>query len=118
MPMEESRFVKIETRLDSLENKVELDERRLDTHSDEFEEIYKIIGGLDKDFALLTQKMENTLENTKDIKQEIREIRKIRDDDHLQAPIENVNKFRDQVISFIVSILLAYLIFQLFPMLK
>lgn len=114
----DERIVRAETKIDNLEERIELNEKRLDCHGREIDELNKIVNTMDKDLALLTQTSNNTLDNTRDIKEEIKAIRQLRDKDHLEKPVSTFTKRQEQIISIIIGALATYLLYQALPFLN
>ena len=71
----EQRVSKLETEVINLDKRLSANERRLDIHGEEIDGINKVVGNLEKNMALLNLTVDNVLENTKEIKGDIKEIK-------------------------------------------
>ena len=58
------------------------------------------------------------LNDTKEIKGDIKEIKKNREEDHFVRPIEKSEKLRNQIFGVVIGILVSGFVVYLFPMLN
>ena len=100
----EERVSKLETEVINLDKRLSANERRIDNHDEEIDEIGKVVGSLEKNMALLNLTVDNVLENTKEIKGDIKEIRKLREDDHVNKP----EMKRDKIIGYLLSGIIGF----------
>ena len=77
----EERVSRLETEVINLDKRLCANERRLDIHGEEIDGINKVVGTLEKNMALLNLTVDTVLDNTKEIKGDIKEIRKLREDE-------------------------------------
>ena len=95
----EERVSKLEIEVINLDKRLCTNEKRLDIHGKEIDEIYQSVGILEKNMALLNLTVETVLDNTKEIKEDIKEMRKLREDDHINKP----EMKRDRLIGYFLS---------------
>ena len=111
----EERVSKLETEVINLDKRLCANERRLDIHGEEIDEIGKNVGSLEKNMALLNLTVDNVLENTKEIKGDIKEIRKLREDDHVNKPEMKRDKFIGYFMSGVIGFFLMAFLGFVFP---
>ena len=95
----EERVSKLETEVINLDKRLCTNEKRIESYDKEIDGINKIVSTLEKDMALLNLTVDNVLDNTKEIKGDIKEIRKLREDDHVNKP----EMKRDRLIGYFMS---------------
>lgn len=100
----EERVSKLETEVINLDKRLCTNERRIDSHGEEIDGINKVVGTLEKNMALLNLTVDTVLDNTKEIKGDIKEIRKLREDDHINKP----EMKRDKLIGYFMSGLIGF----------
>lgn len=102
------------------------DIKKLDTrvtkHGTEIDEQRKLNADLDKRFTVMEHVQQTTLDNTKEIKQDVRELMKTRDDDHAHKPLAESRADKRQVrMAVITAVILAFVNFimlVIFPFLS
>lgn len=131
-----AELVKINTKIEHLESQDEVQNKRLSAHGRELDELNSSFNDMKTDMALLKQTNENILDNTKDIKydvktfrndleklsknhtEEITNIKEVRDRDHLHEPKQKIDKYRDYLITMTLGAFLMYILYQIAPFLK
>ena len=114
----EERVSKLEAEVVNIDKRLCKNEKRLDIHGKEIDEINKDFGTLEKDRALLNLTVEHVLANTKEIKVDLEELRKLREDDHYIKPLVRNEKLKSQMIGVIIGILVAAFLSFLFPQIR
>ena len=100
----EQRVSKLETEVINLDKRLCNNEKRLDSHGQDIDGINKVVNALEKNMALLNLTVDTVLDNTKEIKGDIKEIRKLREDDHINKP----EMKRDKLIGYFMSGLIGF----------
>lgn len=100
----EERVSKLETEVINFDKRLCNTEKRLDDHGQEIDGINKVVNTLEKNMALLNLTVDTVLDNTKEIKGDIKEIRKLREDDHINKP----EMKRDKVIGYFLSGIIGF----------
>lgn len=100
----EERVSRLETEVINLDKRLSANEKRIDSQGEEIDCINKVVGNLEKNMALLNLTVENVLENTNEIKGDIKEIRKLREDDHINKP----ELKRDRLIGYFLSGIIGF----------
>ena len=111
----EERVSKLETEVINLDKRLCANERRLDIHGEEIDGINKVVGNLEKNMALLNLTVETVLDNTKEIKGDIKEIRKLREDDHINKPEMKRDKLIGYFLSGVIGFFLMAFLGFIFP---
>ena len=111
----EERVSKLETEVINLDKRLCTNEKRIESYGKEIDGINKIVSTLEKDMALLNLTVENVLDNTKEIKGDIKEIRKIREDDHINKPEMKRDKLIGYFMSGVVGFFLMAFLGFIFP---
>ena len=111
----EERVSKLETEVINFDKRLCNTEKRLDGHGQEIDGINKVVNTLEKNMALLNLTVDTVLDNTKEIKGDIKEIRKLREDDHYIKPLDKNEKLKSQIVGVIIGILIAAFFAFLFP---
>ena len=111
----EERVSKLETEVINFDKRLCNTEKRLDSHGQEIDGINKVVNTLEKNMALLNLTVDTVLDNTKEIKTDLKEIRKLREDDHYIKPLDKNEKLKSQIVGVIIGILIAAFFTLLFP---
>ena len=111
----EERVSRLETEVINLDKRVSANVRRIDNHDEEIDDIGKTVGSLEKNMALLNLTVENVLDNTKEIKGDIKEIRKLREDDHVNKPELKRDKLIGYFLSGVIGFFLMAFLGFIFP---
>lgn len=86
--------------------------------NEKLDEVEKRMYSAESNIQLLKTKLDDIQIDTKDIRADIKEIRRLREDDHFQKPLENIDKLKFQIIGVLIGILLSAFLMFLFPNLK
>lgn len=116
--MDEPRIVRVEARIDNVEERLDKNEKAIDKHSQEIEELNQSVINIEKDLLLLQQTTNNTLDNTRDIKVEVKELRRLRDEDHLYKPKAELDKTKSQIVAIFIGAIVTFLLYEVLPVLK
>ena len=116
--MDEPRIVRVEARIDSVEERLCKNEKAIDKHTEEIAELNQSVISIEKDLLLLQQTTNNTLDNTRDIKGELKELRKLRDEDHLYKPKAELDRTKSQIMAIFIGAIVTFLLYEVLPFLK
>ena len=111
----EQRVSKLETEVINLDKRLCVNEKRLDSHGQDIDGINKVVSALEKNMALLNLTVDTVLDNTKEIKGDIKEIRKLREDDHYIKPEVKRDKLIGYFMSGVIGFFLMAFLGFIFP---
>ena len=111
----EERVSKIEAEVVNLGKRLCNTDKRLDNHGKEIDGINKVVSTLEKNMALLNLTVDTVLDNTKEIKEDIKELRKLREDDHINKPEMKRDKLMGYFMSGVIGFFLMAFLRFIFP---
>lgn len=108
--------------MDELNNKVTKLESVVDTHDDnirelcvKIEEIEKNYDTIDRRLIVVEQNISNINANTMEIKSDLRDLIRKREEDHYIKPIQKSEAYKDKVVMAIVSSIIAFMLGIILP---
>ena len=111
----EERVARIETDMESIKAKCTVHEKRLDKHGEEIDSLADNMGKLNLRLELIQQSSQYTADNVKEIKEDIKDLKKFRESDHYIEPLAEKKRITTQVITLVVAFLVGLLLKTLFP---
>jgi uncharacterized coiled-coil DUF342 family protein len=108
--------------MDDINNKVTKLESIVDTHDDniremcvKIEEIEKNYDTIDRRLIVVEQNISNINTNTIEIKSDLRDLVRKREEDHYIKPIQKSEAYKDKVVMAIVSSIIAFMLGIILP---
>ncbi|MSA99611.1 hypothetical protein GKG03_07950 [Finegoldia sp. BIOML-A3] len=108
--------------MDDINNKVTRLEGVVDTHDDsiremciKIEEIEKNYDTIDRRLIVVEQNISNINTNTIEIKSDLRDLVRKREEDHYIKPIQKSEAYKDKVVMAIVSSIIAFMLGIILP---
>lgn len=98
------KFNEIESQIKFTNNKLDKVENR----------VYSV----ESSIAIINTNTSTIVTAIDEIKQDIKELRKARENDHFVKPLNNMEKLKYQVFNLLIGIFIGGFLFYLFPMLK
>lgn len=83
--------------------------------NDKVDKISERVNGLETNIKLSDANIERLLENSNEIKAEIKELVKKREEDHFVKPLESTEKIKFQIFGVLLGFFLSSLLVTLFP---
>ena len=129
-------IARLNTKIESIEGTIGVHDKRITAQGKQIDELNKDYNNMKTDMELLKLTNNNILDNTKDIKhdvkafkvdldrlsenhnEEIASIRALRDRDHLYEPKQKIEKYRDDAIKVVIGAFVMSLLYQIAPFLK
>ncbi|WP_308749699.1 hypothetical protein [uncultured Anaerococcus sp.] len=108
--------------MDDINNRVTKLESVVDTHDDniremciKIEEIEKNYDTIDRRLIVVEQNISNINTNTIEIKSDLRDLVRKREEDHYIKPIQKSEAYKDKVVMAIVSSIIAFMLGIILP---
>lgn len=111
----EERIVAVEKDIEVLKENHSVLDKRITSHGKEIDALDRGMDSLRLDIELIKQSSKYTEENTREIKQTLKELSKMRHNDHFEIPLANNRKLMWIVISLIVAFIVGIILNNLFP---
>lgn len=83
--------------------------------NDKVDKISERVNGLETNIKLSDANIERLLENSNEIKEEIKELVRKREEDHFVKPLESTEKIKFQIFGVLLGFFLSSLLVTLFP---
>ncbi len=90
-------------------------ECELSKQSEKIEKIEDRVYSTETNIQLINVNIDNLMDNTNEIKADIKDLVKKREDDHFIKPLEKTEKLKYQVLYVLAGFLLSNLLIALFP---
>lgn len=90
-------------------------ECELSKQGEKIEKIEDRVYSTETNIKLINVNIDNLMENTNEIKKDIKELVKKREEDHFVKPLESTEKIKFQIFGVLLGFLLSSLLVALFP---
>lgn len=104
--------------MEGIEARIKNLEQSTQKHETSLESIDGRVHLLESNIKLLDTKLNILEANTNEIKADLKELIRLREKDHYIAPLEKSEKIKFQMVAVVIGMLVTYVVFSLFPMLK